>query len=120
MLNIGDAVDTPATHSYVDWHLNGGKMAPSGLISNESDSLDMKISSGNTFVDFFKSIVGLQSSVSLEGYMKKAESDDVVMFSESPRAASWIPLPVSRVRSLEYFGREFIPDGVCAKVRLIL
>lgn len=95
-------------------------MAVSGLISNESDSIDMKLGSGNTFVDFFKSIFGLQSPVSVEGYMKKADSDDIVMFSESPRAASWVPLPVRRVRSLEYFGREFIPDGVCAKVRLTL
>lgn len=92
----------------------------SDLISNESEAPDMKISFGNTLVDFFKSIVGLQSSVSVEGYMKKADTEDVVMFSDSPRAVNWVPLPVSRVRSLEYFGREFIPDGICAKVRLIL
>jgi hypothetical protein len=52
--------------------------------------------------------------------MKKAEEDDYVMFSESPRAATWAQISVRKVRTLEYFGREFIPDGVCAKVRLTL
>lgn len=95
-------------------------MALSEVMSNESNSLDMKLNSGSTVIDFLKSIVGLKSSVSVEGYMKQTEAEDVVMFSESPRASTWVPLPVRRVRSLEYFGREFIPDGVCAKVRLTL
>lgn len=90
------------------------------LNSNASDSNNRKSASHNSFVALLKSITGSGAPVSLDGYMKQAETDEFVMFSESPRAASWAHISIRKVRSLEYFGREFIPDGVCAKVRLTL
>lgn len=90
------------------------------VISRSSDSEHLKSSHANLFADFIKSITGSKAPVSVDGYMKKAESDDFFMFSESPRAATWSQISVRSVRALEYFGREFIPDGVCAKVRLTL
>lgn len=90
------------------------------LISNASDSNNSKSASRNSFVALLKTISGTGAPVSIDGYMKKAETDDFVMFSESPRAASWAQISIRKVRALEYFGREFVPDGVCAKVRLTL
>ncbi len=96
------------------------EMKLSDLITNASDSDHLKSESGNTLIDFLKSVSGSKAPVSVDGYMKKTESDEYVMFSESPRSTSWAQISVRKVRALEYFGREFIPDGVCAKVRLTL
>lgn len=90
------------------------------LLSDASSSENQKLRNGKPFVDFLKTLAGSKIPVSVDGYMKKAETDDFIMFSESPRAASWAQISVRKVRALEYFGREFIPDGVCAKVRLTL
>ncbi|MGA8731342.1 MAG: hypothetical protein WB608_21470 [Terracidiphilus sp.] len=90
------------------------------LISNASELEHLKSGRGNAFIDFLKSLTGSKTPISVDGYMKKADKDDFFMFSESPRAATWAQISVRKVRALEYFGREFIPDGVCAKVRLTL
>lgn len=75
---------------------------------------------GNLFSQFLRSFKKLKEPVYVDGYMKKSQSDEFVMFSESPRSADWSEIAVRNVRELEYFGREFIPEGICAKVRLTL
>ena len=75
---------------------------------------------GNIISGFLRSFAKPKEPVYVDGYMKKGQSEDFVMFSESPRSATWSEIAVRNVRELEYFGREFIPDGVCAKVRLTL
>jgi hypothetical protein len=88
------------------------------LISADGPSEQPK--AGKGFIELLKSITGTKAPISLDGYMKKADKDDYIMFSESPRAATWAQISIRKVRALEYFGREFIPNGVCAKVRLTL
>jgi hypothetical protein len=90
------------------------------LISTNREPENVESAKGNLFLNIFNSITGSKAPISLDGYMKKADKDDYVMFSESPRATSWAQISIRKVRTLEYFGREFIPDGVCAKVRLTL
>jgi len=80
----------------------------------------MRTPGGNVFSTFLRSFVKAKGPVHVEGYMKKGQSDDLVMFSESPKSANWSEIAVRNVRELEYFGRELVSDGVCAKVRLTL
>jgi hypothetical protein len=90
------------------------------LISCDGELENTEPAKGNLFLNILDSITGIKAPISLDGYMKKADKDDYVMFSESPRASTWAEISIRKVRSLEYFGREFVPDGVCAKVRLTL
>ena len=90
------------------------------LISEDGQFEQSNAGQGNLLIEFLKSITGTKAPISVDGYMKKADQDDYIMFSESPRAATWAQISIRKVRALEYFGREFIPNGVCAKVRLTL
>lgn len=90
------------------------------LVPNQGDSGPVKIRGGNAFTGFLRSILGRKDPVLVDGYMKKGLSDDFVMFSESARSDNWSEISVRRVRALEYFGREFAQDSICAKVRLTL
>lgn len=90
------------------------------LNSNQVNSGPVKIRGGNAITGFFRSFLGRRDPVLVDGYMKKGLSDDFVMFSESARSANWSEISVRSVRALEYFGREFAQDGICAKVRLTL
>lgn len=75
---------------------------------------------GRASVDFLKSVRRSKGPALVDGYIKQAETDDCVLFSESPRSTSWVRISTRRIQQLEYFGREFVTDGVCAKVRLTL
>ncbi|HUN83066.1 MAG TPA: hypothetical protein VMU48_01740 [Terracidiphilus sp.] len=90
------------------------------LASNQGNSAPSKIRGGNAFTAFLKSVLGRKDPVLVDGYMRKGPSDEFIMFSESARSANWSEIAVRNVRALEYFGREFAQDGVCAKVRLTL
>ncbi len=68
--------------------------------------------------ELLRPIVGSKVPISVNGYLRRAETEDFVMFSESLRSASWIRVAVRNVRALEYFGQEAAPGGDCAKVRL--
>lgn len=58
--------------------------------------------------------------ISIDGYIRKAETDDFILFGESPRADLWTPIPVRQISELEYLGQEVARDRVCERVRLIL
>jgi hypothetical protein len=96
------------------------KMHLNELISHLSRSPRMRCGGGQTFDDSHGSVCESQSKVSVEGYMKKAETDGFVLFSESLLWKPWIRIPVQKIHALEYFGPKFITHEVCAKVRLTL
>ncbi len=83
-------------------------------------SSQVKHVSGQSFADILKSLDGSRSPISVDGFVRKAETDGFILFSESPRAQPWIQIPVRRINELEHLGQELAPDGVCERVRLVL
>lgn len=70
------------------------------------------------FAEVLRSSDHSRRLVSAEGYLKKAETDGFILFSESPLTDEWLKIPVSRVSELVYFGQESLNDGACGRVRL--
>ena len=90
------------------------------LIRNLFTSSRVKHVSGQSFADVLRSLDRSSRPISVDGYIRKAESDDFVLFGESPRADLWTPISVRRINELEHLGQEVARDRVCERVRLIL
>jgi hypothetical protein len=90
------------------------------LIRNLFTSSRVKHISGQSFADVLRSLEHSIRPISIDGYIRKAETDDFILFGESPRADLWTPIPVRQISELEYLGQEVARDRVCERVRLIL
>jgi hypothetical protein len=54
----------------------------------------------------------------VDGYIKKAETKDFVLFSPTPQADQWTQISVRRISELEHLGQEAAKEGLCDRVRL--
>lgn len=91
-----------------------------GLISSFTGSLPLKSASRRSFINSLSNVNASAKPISVDGYLRKAEKEDFVLFSESLQSTSWIRISVRKIIELDYLGRELAPLGVCAKVRLIV
>jgi hypothetical protein len=90
------------------------------LISHLSKSPRVRLRSGQALSDSLGSVGDSRNPISVNGYMRKAETDGFVLFSESLRAKPWFKISVHKIHALEYYGQKFVTHEVCAKVRLTL
>jgi hypothetical protein len=91
-----------------------------GLISSFTGSRPFRSASRRAFINSLSNVSASAEPISVNGYLRKAETDDFVLFSESLQATSWIRISVRKIHELDYLGRELAPHGVCAKVRLTI
>jgi len=89
-----------------------------GLISSFTGSLPLRSASRRAFINSLSNVNATVEPVSVQGYLRKAETEGFVLFSESLQSTSWIRISVRKIHELDYLGRELAPLGVCAKVRL--
>lgn len=94
----------------MDWGIATHGPGPSDLDLNRK-----QLSRG-----LLQSLKGTKTPISLEGYLRHAETNGFMMFSQSCAAASWIRIPVGRIRELEWIGDEMNAGTNVAHVRLIL
>jgi hypothetical protein len=94
----------------MSWNL--GKQTP------ETSDLDLnryQIARG-----IFQAWRSAKTPISLEGYLRRAETKGFMMFSQTYIAGSWVRIPVGRVRELEWMGQEMCAGDDFAHVRLII
>jgi hypothetical protein len=73
-----------------------------------------------TFAEIIRTTDHSSRPVTFEGYLRKAETDGFVLISESPQTEEWLPVPVSRISELLYFGQESLNEGASGRVRLTI
>ena len=73
--------------------------------------------SGQSFADILR-LLNQTGPICVDGYIKKAETKDFVLFSSTPQAEQWTQISVRRISELEHFGQEAAREGLCDRVRL--
>ncbi len=73
-----------------------------------------------TFAQIIRTSDRTSRPISVEGYLRKADKDGFVLVSDSTQTEEWLPVPVSRISELLYFGQESLNEGASGRVRLTL
>ncbi len=92
----------------------------SNLALHRPDPSNLDLNRRKTPGSILQSILPAKAPISLEGYLRRAETKGFMMFSQSYSAATWIAIPVGRVRELEWMGPEGSVSTELARVRLII
>jgi hypothetical protein len=87
------------------------------LIPARFRSSRVKHVSGQSFADVLR-LIDQTGPISVDGYIKKAETKDFVLFSPTPQADQWTQISVRRISELEHLGQEAAKEGLCDRVRL--
>jgi hypothetical protein len=87
------------------------------LIPARFRSSRVKHVSGQSFADVLR-LLDQTGPISVDGYIKKAETKDFVLFSPTPQADHWTQISVRRISELEHLGQEVAKEGLCDRVRL--
>ncbi len=109
-LNEGRSFDEIGLEGVMSWILGKQRPDPSDLDLNR-----YQIARG-----FFQAWRSAKTPISLEGYLRRAETKGFMMFSQTYITASWVRIPIGRVRELEWMGQEMCAGDDFAHVRLII